>query len=134
MVMRQPQIPAERWVENLPEAAELIANREYQETQWLSPDAVAWETLDEAINTLDDCVLDGFIEQFAESFSPDQAKAVLEFRDELDRYCSATPPQDFEAKGLLADPAWEIVRSRASGFIQAFEGNLAEQCRMTLFF
>ena len=44
-----------------------------------------WETRNEAINTLDDYVPDGFIEQFADSFSPAQAKAVVEFPDEVDR-------------------------------------------------
>jgi hypothetical protein len=120
--MKTPQIPPERWIANLLEAAKIISNRQYQETRWLADDALAWETPDEAICTLDDCVLDGFIEQFAESFSPAQVKAAIEFRDELDRYSSATPLQDFEARKVLADPAWEVVRSRASDFIQAFKG------------
>jgi len=30
--MKTPQIPAELWIGNLLEAAELISNREYQET------------------------------------------------------------------------------------------------------
>ena len=47
MVMKTPQIPAERWVGNLIEAAELISNREYQETRWLAVDAFAWETPNE---------------------------------------------------------------------------------------
>ena len=76
----------------------------------------------EAINTLDDYVLDGFIEQFAESFSPAQAKAVVEFRDAVDRYCGTTP-QDLDAKKVLADPAWEIIRNKASDFITAFKGS-----------
>jgi len=122
MVMKEPQIPAELWVGNLLEAAELIANREYQETRWLAADAFAWESPDEAINTLDDYVLDGFIEQFAESFSPAQSKAAIAFRDEVDRYCR-TNPQHLEPRDVLADPAWEVVRKKASDFVQAFKGS-----------
>ena len=122
MVMREPQIPAVRWIGNLLEAAELIANREYQETRWLAPDAYAWETPGEAINTLDDYVLNGFIEQFEKSFSPAQAKAVTAFRDEVDRYCIATP-QRLEPRDVLSDPAWEVVRTKASDFVQAFKGS-----------
>ena len=32
MAMKTPQIPAERWIANLLEAAQLISNREYQES------------------------------------------------------------------------------------------------------
>ena len=120
--MIEPQIPAERWIGNLLEAAELIANRAYQETRWLAADAYAWETPGEAINTLDDYVLDGFIEEFADSFSAAQAKAVIAFRDEVDRYCIATP-QCLEPRNVLADPAWEVVRTKASDFVQSFKGS-----------
>ena len=119
--MKASQIPPERWIANLLEAAQLISNRDYQETRWLADDALAWETPDEAINMLDDSVLDGFIEQFEESFSPVQAKAVIDFREEMDRYRMASP-QHLKAKEVLADPAWEIVRNAASDFIQAFNG------------
>jgi hypothetical protein len=121
MAFKTPQIPPEHWIANLLEAAQLIADRNFQETRWLANDALAWETPDEAINTLDDCVLDGFIEQFAESFSSAQAKAVIEFRDEVLHYCEATP-RHLEVKEVIDDPAWEIVRTKASNFIEAFRG------------
>jgi hypothetical protein len=84
-------------------------------------DAFAWESPDEAINTLDDCVLDGFIEQFAQSFSGQQAKAVTEFRDEVDRYCKATPPH-LVVELVVIDPRWEKVRNKATAFLEAFRG------------
>lgn len=120
--MKTPQIPAERWVGNLIEAAELISNREYQETRWLAVDAFAWETPNETINTLDDYVLNGFIEQFADSSSPTQAEAVVAFRDEVDRFCKASP-KDLDAVQVLADPGWATVRSKASAFVKAFKGS-----------
>jgi hypothetical protein len=119
--MGEPQIPAERWVGNLLEAAELIADRELQETRWLAADAYAWETPDEAINSLGDFVLDGFVEQFADSFSPAQFVAVTAFRDEVDRYCRSTP-RSLDPADVLADPAWGVVRQKASEFVCAFKG------------
>jgi hypothetical protein len=75
--MNTPQIPPERWIANLLEAARLISDRDYQERRWLADDALAWETPDEAINMLDDSVLNGFIEQFGNSFSPVQANTAV---------------------------------------------------------
>jgi hypothetical protein len=121
IAMKESQIPAERWIENLLWAAEQIADRGFQETRWLAPDAKAWESPDEAINSLDHFVLDGFAEQFADSLSPAQIKAVIEFRDEVDRYCGSTP-RHLEPLNVLADPAWEVVRQRASEFVHAFKG------------
>lgn len=118
--MNTPQIPSEHWIANLLEAARVICDRDYQERRWLADDALAWETPDEAINALDDSVLNAFIEQFWNSFSPVQANAAAEFRNEVDRYCEATP-QHLEPARVLADPAWETVRRKASDFIQAFD-------------
>jgi hypothetical protein len=119
--MNTPQIPPERWIANLLEAARLISDRDYQERRWLEDDALAWETPDEAINMLDDSVLNGFIEQFGDSFSPAQANAVIGFRDEVDHYREPAP-QHLEPRRVLIDPAWETVRKKASDFIQAFDG------------
>jgi len=125
MAMKDPQISAELWIENLLWAAEQIADRKFQESRWLAADRYAWESPNEAINTLDDFVLDGFIEQFAESFSPPQAVAVIAFRDEVDRFCKASP-KDLEATQVLADPGWQAVRSKACAFVKAFKGRWPE--------
>jgi hypothetical protein len=121
MTMNTAQIPPERWIADLLQAAQVISNRDYQERRWLADDAQVWETPDEAINMLDDSVLNGFIERFEGSFSPLQAKAVVEFRDEVDRYCETTP-RHLEPRQVLADPAWDAVRRKASVLIQAFNG------------
>ena len=120
--MTTPQIPAERWVANLLEAAELIANRHYQVSRWLADDAQAWETPDEVICMLEDSVLEGFIEEYSKTFSPAQSMAVIAFRDEVDHYCG-TAPQHLDPRDVLADPKWELVRRRASDFVQSFKNN-----------
>jgi hypothetical protein len=119
--MKTPQIPADRWINNLLEAAQTIADKQYQESRWLAANAFAWESPDEAINVLYDCVLDGFIEQFSESFSEEQATAVTHFRDEVNRYCKATP-QHLEPEMVLTDLRWDDVRQKAAVFIEAFKG------------
>lgn len=123
--MQTPQISAERWIANLLEVAKLISDQEYQDSRWLAPDALAWETPDEVINSLDDCGLNGFIEQFAESFSPLQSRAAAQFRDAMERYCKMTPPH-LEAQMVLADPSWRIVREKAAVFVEAFESKWPE--------
>lgn len=120
--MKEPQISAELWISNLLEAARLISDREFQERRWLASDAQAWETPEEAICSVEDCILDGFIEQFMESFSSEQSRAVTEFRDVLERYCKVTP-RHLDPAEVLTDPAWENVRNKAAAFIQAFNGS-----------
>jgi hypothetical protein len=71
---------------------------------------------------LDDCALDRFIEHFSDSFSAVQAKAVTEFRDEVDGYCKATP-QHLDPEMVLADPRWQLVRNKASAFLGAFRSH-----------
>ena len=119
--MSEPKIPAQRWINNLLEAADAIANKQDQQSRWLAADRAAWESPDEAINTLDDYVLDGFVEEFSASFSVDQAKAVTEFRDEVDRFCKATP-RHLDPAMVLTDARWDTVRNRATAFLGAFRG------------
>jgi hypothetical protein len=53
----------ELWLSNLLMAAGEIADKERQEDRWLAPDAKAWECPGELINTLDDHVFEGFLEE-----------------------------------------------------------------------
>lgn len=62
-----PPITPQRWLMNLLEVAAEIADKNKQEERWLAPDAKAWEHPEELINTVEDCVLDGFIEAFEPS-------------------------------------------------------------------
>jgi hypothetical protein len=121
-----PPITAQRWIANLLLAVADIADRENQERRWLAPDAQAWECPDELINVLDDCVFDGFIEKYASTFSTEQRKAAVQFKDELTNYCAMTP-QHLEPADVLADPKWETVRQKAAGFLVAFRDKWPSQ-------
>lgn len=116
----------QRWISNLLEAIADVADRENQEQRWLAPDAQAWECPDELINVLDDCVFEGFIEKYVSTFSDEQRKAAVQFRDELRRYCAMTP-QHLEPADVLADPKWEAIRQKAAAFVMAFHGKWPSQ-------
>ena len=49
-----------------------------------------------------------------------QAEAATALRDELTKYCEATP-KNLDREQVLADPGWEAVRSKARAFVAAFE-------------
>ena len=115
------QIPPERWISNLIGVANDIADKGHQERRWLAPDRYAWEGPSELICVaFDDYVLDGFIEEFSPALSHEQRKAVIEFRDELDKYNSETPGE-LDPAIVLGDLRWATVRQKAAAFVVAFK-------------
>jgi hypothetical protein len=114
-----PPITPERWLSNLLEALGQMADRERQERRWLAADAYAWECPEELINTVDDVVFDGFLENYTPTFSEEQREAAFGFRDALHNYCELTP-QNLNPAETLADPRWDFVRQKAAAFIAAF--------------
>ena len=111
----------ERWIANLMEAASFIANKERQELRWLAPDAYAWERPGELINVLfDDCVFEGFLSEYASTFSDEQRRTAFELKDEMNSYCDATPGW-LDPAEVLADPRWESIRQKAAAFVAAFK-------------
>ena len=67
----------------------------------------AWECPEELINTVDDVVFDGFLEDYAPTFSEEQREAAFGFRDALNNYCELTP-QNLNPEETLADPRWDF--------------------------
>lgn len=117
-----PPMTPERWINNLLDAAGAIADKEHQERRWLAPDRYAWECPDELINVIfDDSVFEGFLGQYAGTFSEDQRGAAFGLRDTLNAFCDATPPT-LDSAATLADPWWKLVRQRAAEFVCAFKG------------
>jgi hypothetical protein len=115
-----PPITSERWLSNLLGIWSEIADREHQESRWLSPDAYAWEKPTELINVLmDDCLFDVFLKEYDATFSEEQRTAANGFRDELTRYCETTS-ELLEPAQVLADPRWEAIRQMAATLVAAF--------------
>jgi hypothetical protein len=112
-----------RWIANVVEAAEDIANKQLQEQRWMSPDLQAWERPEELINVLfDDSVFEGFLEEYASSFSTEQRRIAFDLRNTMNSYCDATSSY-LDPKEVLADPRWEAIRQKASAFVHVFKGN-----------
>jgi hypothetical protein len=111
----------QRWLANILEVLDHISDKDRQERKWLAPDARVWENPGELINQVDDVVFDGFLEQFANTFSLEQRNAAFAFRDELKSYIDATP-QRLNPVEVLSDKRWDAVRQRAREFVQAFRG------------
>jgi hypothetical protein len=114
-------ITPQLWLANILELAQAIANKENQEQRWLAPAAFAWERPEELLNSLDDVVLDGFIEKFSSTFSEEQSQAILSFQAAINEFCSVTPAW-LDPAETLADPRWRSIRHKAEKVIAAFKG------------
>ncbi len=88
------------------------------------PTHYAWEPPDELRCLMDDAVFDGFLGDYATTFSEEQRTASLGLRDALNHYRQATP-QHLDAAETLADPRWDGVRQKAVAFINAFANKVA---------
>src|SRR5579875_3420777 len=113
-------ITPQRWLSNLLEVAGAIADRRMQEERWRAGTWNIWEHPDELINTVDDYVLDGFIEAFASTFTPEQEAVIRQFREEFEGFCTAAP-ESLDPRAVLVDPKWAMVRKRADAFVAAFK-------------
>ncbi len=110
----------ELWTSNLVNAARGIGDAEHQRSRWLAPDAFAWERPEELINMWEDSLPELFMEEYGAALSREQADAATVLRDELNSYCDATP-DNLDPRQVLADPRWDVVRSKARSFVAAFE-------------
>ncbi len=116
----------ELWTSNLVDAARALGDTEHQRNRWLAPDAFAWERPEELINTIwNDSLLELFIEEYGTVLPRVQAEAAIALRDELNKYCEATP-KNLDPEQVLADPRWEAVRGKARSFVAAFESHPSE--------
>lgn len=70
---------------------------------------------------MDDSVFQGFIEEYAATFSPTQADAIIPFKVAIDKYSEATPDL-LDPAEVLRDPRWHDIRQKAGAFIAAFDG------------
>lgn len=114
-------ITPERWISNLLEVATSIADRRMQEDKWAAGTWNIWEHPDEMVNTVDDYVLDGFIEAFPTILSTEQKSSAQRFLDDVNNFCASSADTLVPAE-LLSDPNWERVRRSAADFVQAYAG------------
>jgi hypothetical protein len=118
--MNDSPMTAERWIGNLIDAVQDIANKDRQERRWHAPDAMAWERPEELISTLfDDYNFELFIKQYNGSFSDEQRAAANSLCDKMVRFNDETPGW-LDAAAVLTDPRWSEIRGSAVQFVDAF--------------
>jgi len=110
----------EFWVKQLLDVMKHVADREYQVSRWLAPDAQAWEQPGELMNELfDDCTFELFIDLYSDRMEQSQLLACNNFKDRADHWCHVT--QDYsELKLIIDSPDWIRVREAAADFIRSF--------------
>jgi hypothetical protein len=118
-----PPMTPERWLANLFEVSREIADQEKQESRWIASDRYPWENPGELFCSLfDDCVFELFIEKYADTFSAEQSKAIVSFRESMNRWNESTAPGFADPVKALQDPDWANAQISARAFESAFEG------------
>lgn len=109
----------EQWLANIRVVLAALANREMQECRWLAPGRHAWECPEELINSLNDVVYDGFIEEFSYQWTMEQKAAATSVQRSMHDYCVQSPTW-LNPEQVLADPAWHQVQADAKRFLRCF--------------
>jgi hypothetical protein len=114
----------DEWLRKLLIVAQQTASRDFQEQNWFRTDiGVVWP--DEVYNDLDDLAFDLFFEMYSKGFTPVQLTAWKEFETRLEDYEKKMPKYP-DARVVLDDPQWQVVREAAAKFVVAFEQKQTE--------
>jgi hypothetical protein len=117
---RYPNVPLERWRNNVVRAAVMVGDANHQEQNWLRDDRPAWENPNEVINVLiDDCLFDLFLADCDYSFTDIQRVAAQEFSNNLHSFLDQAP-QSLDPLETLRDHKWKETRVAARKFVTAF--------------
>jgi hypothetical protein len=83
----------------------------------------AWECPERLINTVDDVVFDGFLENCKRYLLGGAMRGTHSVSGmHCNDYCELTP-QHLDPAETLADPRWDFVRQKAAAFVAAFSKN-----------
>ena len=109
----------DEWLKALVEAAQHIANREYQEKHWFrEKKGVEWA--DEVFLRLEDLAFDLFFQMYSHTFTTEQQSAWKEFKTTVDHYETKLPRYP-DSQRIINDPEWQMVREAAARFVTAFQ-------------
>jgi hypothetical protein len=118
--LRYPDVPLERWRNNLIDVATRIGDTDYQERNWLRDDRPARENPDEIICSLcDDCLFELFLADCDFSFTVPQREAAQDLSSKMNQFLANTP-QSLNPFETLRDPRWEVIQVAARNFVAAF--------------
>jgi hypothetical protein len=99
-----------------------MADKNHQERYWLSSDGDGLDDPTELVNSLDDVVFDGFIQEFSSSFSNSQKDAAKTFADCFNAFL-ASSPNSLDPKQVLVSKDWNSVTLAAKNFLAVFPEN-----------
>ena len=112
----------EEWLARILDAAQGIASRKFQEEAWF-PGGKVVSSPDEVYQILmEDCTADLFFETYGTTFSTKQMEFWNELRSRLERYYDNMPRHP-DARRVLDDPGWGLVRQAAKRFLRAFDSS-----------
>jgi hypothetical protein len=117
---RYPNVPIERWTNNVVDAVLSIGNREHHVANWFREDRPAWENPNEAVNILmDDCVFELFLQDCDYSLTEQQRRSGHLLMQELNLFLETTP-KFLDSAETFSHPQWLIVQSSANDFVSRF--------------
>ncbi len=112
----------EEWLARILDAAQSIASRKFQEEAWF-PGGKVMSSPDEVSQILvEDCTADLFFETYGKTFTMEQVECWNELRSRLERYYDKMPRHP-DARRVLDDPEWNLVRQAAERFVRAFDSS-----------
>ena len=117
---RYPDVPLERWTNNVVDAVLSVGNREHHAANWFREDRLAWENPNEVVNALmDDCLFELFLQDCDYSFTEQQRRAGYLLMEEVNHFLETTP-NVLDSAETFSPPQWLIVQSSANDFVNAF--------------
>ena len=117
---RHPEVPIERWRNNVLDAIGSIANSDHQAANWFREDRPAGENPDEVICVLfDDSQFELFLIDCDFSLSDRQREAGRSLLSKLNHFLDNTP-KSLDPLETINDPRWEEIQVAARHFVAMF--------------
>jgi hypothetical protein len=117
---RYPDVPIERWRNNVLDAIGSIADRDHQAANWFREDTPVWENPDEVICVLfDDSQFELFLIDCDFSLRDQQREAGRSLLSKLNQFFGDTP-KSLDPLETINDPRWEEIQFAARHFVAMF--------------
>ena len=109
----------EQWLTSIIDAVRDIASSKFQEEAWFPGGKVVSSPEEIFLVLMEDFTFDLFFETYGKEFTTQQVQAWRELRSLLVAYYDKLPAHP-DARRVLTDPAWDLVRQSAERFVRAF--------------
>jgi hypothetical protein len=109
----------EMWLNRILDAASNIGSRDFQENAWFAGGSAVSSPNEIYLTLMEDYTFDLFFEMYGKSFTNEQVRNWEALRSRLEAYYDKLPKNP-DARCVLDDPEWDIVRQSARSFVDAF--------------